>query len=221
MHRAGRVHNNADLMSRRPCHNNQCKYCDRYERKYSPELLADLDKIAGKVSAVQKLAMGEGNIVDETGVILPCPGSDHHAVVCPNDGDDHDVTLPNDGTEMKHVESVLKAEQDGVPEFSGPSIIDDNLLGRNDPSTMSLEPGLTEVLSQEKSRSLSQEGVHHSMHAMSHSVWNGVGTHEIINGCHSCCCCIRTASYGEDWMDHVKGMSLFGCLFQTGENLAR
>ena len=219
VHRAGRVHNNADSMSRRPCHNNQCKYCDRYERKYSPELSADLDKTAGKVSAVQKLAVGEGNIVDETGVILPCSGSDHHAVVCPNDGDDHDVTLPNDGTEMKHVESVLKAEQDGDPEFSGPSIIDDNFLGRTDPSTMSLEPGLTEVLSPEMSRSLSQEGVHHSMHAMSHSVWNGVGTHEITNGCHSCCCCIRTANYGEDWMDHVEDMSLFGCLFETGENL--
>ena len=219
VHRAGRVHNNADSMSRRPCHNNQCKYCDRYERKYSPELLADLDKTAGKVSAVQKLAVGEGNIVDETGVILPCSGGDHHAVVYPNDGDDHDVTLPNDGTEMKHVESVLKAEQDRDPEFSGPSIIDDNFLGRTDLSTMSLEPGLTEVLSPEMSRSLSQEGVHHSMHAMSHSVWNGVGTHEIINGCHSCCCCIRTASYGEDWMDHVEDMSLFGCLFETGENL--
>ena len=30
VHRAGRVHNNADSLSRRPCHNNQCKYCDRY-----------------------------------------------------------------------------------------------------------------------------------------------------------------------------------------------
>ena len=219
VHRAGRVHNNADSMSRRPCHNNQCKYCDRYERKYSPELLADLDKTAGKVSAVQKLAVGEGNIVDETGVILPCSGGYHHAVVYPNDGDDHDVTLPNDGTEMKHVESVLKAEQDGDPEFSGPSIIDDNFLGRTDLSTMSLEPGLTEVLSPGMSRSLSQEGVHHSMHAMSHSVWNGVGTHEIINGCYSCCCCIRSASYRDYWMDHVEDMSLFGCLFETGENL--
>ena len=206
-------------MSRRPCHNNQCKYCDRYERKYSPELLADLDKTAGKMSAVQKLAVVKGNIVDETGVILPCFGSDHHAVVCPNDGDDHDVTLPNDGTEVKHVESVLKAEQEGDPEFSGPSIIDDNVLGRTDHSTMSLEPGLTEVLSPEMSRSLSQEGVHHSMHAMPHSVWNGVGTHEIIDGCHSCCCCLRATCYRYDWTDHDEDMSLFGCLFETGENL--
>ena len=61
------------------------------------------------MSAVKKFAMGEGNIVDETGVILSCFGSDHHAVVCPNDGDDHDVTLPNDSTDLKHVESFLKA----------------------------------------------------------------------------------------------------------------
>ena len=90
------------------------------------------------MSAVKKFAMGEGNIVDETGVILPCFGSDHHAVVCPNDGDDHDVTLPNDSTDLKHVESFLKAGQEGDPDFSGPSIIDDNFLGRTDHSTMSL-----------------------------------------------------------------------------------
>ena len=117
------------------------------------------------------------------------------------------------------MKSVLKAEQDGDPEFSGPSIIDDNVLGRTDHSTMSLEPGLTEVLSPEMSRSLSQGGVHHSMHAMPHSVSNGVGTNEIIGGCHSCCCCLNTTCYRENWMDHVEDMSLFGCLFETGENL--
>ena len=69
------------------------------------------------------------------------------------------------------------------------------------------------------SHSLSQEVFHHSMHVMPNSVWNRVRTHGIINGCHSWCCCIRTACYREDWMDHVEDMSLFGCLFETGKNL--
>ena len=29
VHRAGRVHNNAHSKSRRPCHDKQCRYCDR------------------------------------------------------------------------------------------------------------------------------------------------------------------------------------------------
>ncbi|MCG8045657.1 MAG: reverse transcriptase domain-containing protein, partial [Candidatus Thiodiazotropha endolucinida] len=36
VHRAGRVHNNADALSRRPCYDNSCKFCDRYEKRYSP-----------------------------------------------------------------------------------------------------------------------------------------------------------------------------------------
>ena len=48
VHRAGRVHNDADSMSRRPCHNIDCKYCDRYEQRYSPEKIAKLNKNAGK-----------------------------------------------------------------------------------------------------------------------------------------------------------------------------
>ena len=200
VHRAGRVHNNADSLSRRPCYNHQCKYCDRFERKYPPENLADVDKTAGKLSAVKKLAVGEGNIVGESEVTLPCVGSDHHVVVCPNDGEDHGDTLPKNGTIIKHEESVFNAEQN---EFSGPKIVDDNSSGRTDHSTNSLEPGLTEVLSLEKARILSQDRVYPSMHAMSNSGWNGAGTHE-ISSCHSCCCCLRTAYYSEDWMDNLE-----------------
>ena len=41
VHRAGRVHNNADSMTRRPCHNDKSKYCDRYEQRYSPEMIPE------------------------------------------------------------------------------------------------------------------------------------------------------------------------------------
>ena len=49
VHRAGRVHNDADSMSRRPCHNSHCKYCDRYEQRYPPEKIADLNKNKSEV----------------------------------------------------------------------------------------------------------------------------------------------------------------------------
>ena len=52
IHRAGRVHNNADSMSRRPCYNDQCRYCDNYEQRYSPEKIADLN--AGLDDVAQK-----------------------------------------------------------------------------------------------------------------------------------------------------------------------
>ena len=42
VHRAGRVHKNADSLSHRPCYSNDCKHCDRYKRrlflKVSPEI---------------------------------------------------------------------------------------------------------------------------------------------------------------------------------------
>ena len=40
-HRAGRLHLNADTMSRRPCYADNCQYCARYEVKYLPNLTTD------------------------------------------------------------------------------------------------------------------------------------------------------------------------------------
>ncbi|CAC5421299.1 unnamed protein product [Mytilus coruscus] len=36
-HRAGRSHANADAMSRRPCHDENCSHCNRAEEKFQPE----------------------------------------------------------------------------------------------------------------------------------------------------------------------------------------
>ena len=223
VHRAGRVHNNADSMSRRPCHNDQCKYCDRYERRYSPYILADLNKPARKLRAVKKLAVSEGNAVGETGVTLPCVGGDCHAVVYPNDGNDHGVTLSNDGTIRKHMESVSLAEQDEDPVLNGPSILDDNLVnGGTDQSTSCLEPRSVEVSSLETSYGMSKVGDPRCMGTADDSVHSGVDaeSYEVIESCQLCCCCCcccgRTACYDEDWMDQVEDSSLFGCLFENG-----
>ena len=70
VHRAGRVHNNADSMSRTPCHNDKCKYCDRYEEKYSPA--ADFTKNKGDISAEKSVALVEANVGYDKVVSLPC-----------------------------------------------------------------------------------------------------------------------------------------------------
>ena len=60
VHRAGRVHNNANSMARRSCHNSHCKNYDHYEQRYPPEKIADLNKNAGEVEAVKGIASKDG-----------------------------------------------------------------------------------------------------------------------------------------------------------------
>ena len=40
-YRAGRVHNNADAMSRLPCYDTNCQYCSRYENRYGSDPLVE------------------------------------------------------------------------------------------------------------------------------------------------------------------------------------
>ena len=40
-HRAGRLHSNCDALSRRPCYDLRCKYCDRVESKFFPVLVEE------------------------------------------------------------------------------------------------------------------------------------------------------------------------------------
>ena len=69
-------------------------------------------------------------------VSLPCIGSDHHDVVCPNDGDNHGVTLPNDGTILKHKQGVYSENQNKDPELIGPSITDEDYHGSDAHTTI-------------------------------------------------------------------------------------
>ena len=80
IHRTGRVHSNADSMSRRSCHSDHCKYCDRYQRRYSPDTIADLTKIAGESGAVKRIASKEGETGDGREVTLPYIGSGNDVV---------------------------------------------------------------------------------------------------------------------------------------------
>ena len=77
VHRAGRAHNNADSLSRRPCHNDHCKFYDRYKKRYSSETLAETNKYANETGAVKTTDFGSENkltlpILGSVCVTLPC-----------------------------------------------------------------------------------------------------------------------------------------------------
>ena len=146
IHRAGRVHNNADSMSRIPCYNDQCRYCDNYEQRYSPEKIADLN--AGLDDVAQKAVTNLENVGGDKIVTLPCIGGDTHDYVNHN-RDIHEVTLPNDGTILKHINSVPYVNQDMDPRYNGPSLTDDNYSDRSAQTITDFRPGVAEVLSLE------------------------------------------------------------------------
>ena len=66
--------------SRRPYHNDHCKYCDRYDRRYSPDTIADLNKIEGEIGFVKRIASKEGKIWGDKEVTLPYIGSGNDVV---------------------------------------------------------------------------------------------------------------------------------------------
>ena len=143
IHRAGRVHNNADSMSRRPCYNDQCRYCDSYEQRYFPEKIADLN--AGLDDVAQKAVTNLKNVGGDTIVTLSCIGGDTRDYVNHN-RDIHEVTLPNDGTIPKHINSVSSVDQDMDPRYNGTNLTDDNYSGRSVHIIADFRLGVAEVL---------------------------------------------------------------------------
>ena len=117
------MHKNANSMPRRSCHSDHCKYCDRYERRYSPDTIADLTKIAYESGAVRRITSKKGETGGDREVTLPYIGNGND-VVTPNEWGDCCFTLPCDGTIQKHV-GVSYVDQDKDPEYNGPYITDD------------------------------------------------------------------------------------------------
>ena len=58
-HRAGRVHNNADALSRRPCLTSECSYCERAENRYEQNV-----NLFGE-SLVNSIHISEGESMNE------------------------------------------------------------------------------------------------------------------------------------------------------------
>ena len=140
LHRAGRIHNNADSMSRRPCLENHCKYCDRYEQRYSAATKTDLKKYKEETGAV--------TVISGNRVTLPSNRSDSE-VTLPCLRSVSEDTLPSDDTVQEHIYSVSYDCQGKDPEHAGPIITGDNFSGRRALTTTCLGPRVAEVLSSE------------------------------------------------------------------------
>ena len=245
VHRAGRVHNNADSLSRRPCHNDHCKFCDRYEKRYSSETLAETNKYANETGAVKTIDFGSENkltlpiLGSNKQVTQPCIESDKFTLLCT--GGEHKFTLPSIGGEHGFTESDHGITLSDVGNFQdhkpcdsyycqektaahiGPISTDDS--GSIALTTTSLGHGVAEVLSKEMPPGTTQIGVPHFRHTTPNSVCDGVDAeaHKIVNGRHVHCCCCRSicemsAKNTGDWWDHLEDGTLFGCLFEAGEN---
>ena len=212
VHRAGRVHNNADALSRRPCYDNQCRHCDRYEQRYSPEKNADLN--AGWNDVEQKAVTTEK--VRGDNIALLCIRGDTRDIH-PDVNDLKDTSF--DGTIQKHIVSANNVPDEN-PGYMARPFTDDNSSGRNVHTTTDFGPRAAEVSSEKESHGISCHGVPHSAHASTRSVCVGAEARLTKFFCRSvhCCCCINAAYYEmEDWIDRLEDDSLFGCLFETGE----
>ena len=245
VHRAGRVHNNADSLSRRPCHNDHCKFCDRYEKRYPSETLAETNKYANETGAVKTIDFGSENkltlpiLGSNKQVTQPCIESDKFTLLCtggehkftlPSIGGEHGFTESDHGITLSHVGNFQDHKpcdsyycQEKTPAHIGPISTDDS--GSIALTTTSLGHGVAEVLSKEMPPGTTQIGVPHFRHTTPNSVCDGVDAeaHKIVNGRHVHCCCCRSicemsAKNTGDWWDHLEDGTLFGCLFEAGEN---
>ena len=62
-HRAGRVHNNADALSRRPCSSDLCTYCERVEKKYEyKDVKSREDPVQKEVCNLSDNVTGASNV---------------------------------------------------------------------------------------------------------------------------------------------------------------
>ena len=54
IHRQGKIHSNRDSVSRRPCYDNNCQHCTRYEFRYSDEVVGTSKFVAQKPAGQKK-----------------------------------------------------------------------------------------------------------------------------------------------------------------------
>ena len=209
IHLLSNIHNNADALSRSPCKDDHCSYCDRYENRYSSETLAEINT-SGAVKAIAFIKEKSESDKQITHYVI---GGDHE-ITLPSNGGDQEITLSDVGSFKEHKESATSLSQKKNSEHEGSfSCTGDS--GSVALTATSLGPGVAEVLSSEMSHGMTQIGVPHFTLAMLNSVCDGVDaeTHKIIC-CHQVhCCCCKIAANSEDCWDLFEDKTLFGCLF--------
>jgi hypothetical protein len=69
VHRPGRVHDNADALSRRPCYGNLCKYCERVENRF---ISVNVAKTVSETVDIQKeneIKVGHDNLTSNSSLV--------------------------------------------------------------------------------------------------------------------------------------------------------
>ena len=227
-YRAGRVHSNADAMSRRPCYEDNCQYCERYEAKYCPNLTnssSDQTTKTKRDESVRKMDVTEHECSNDG---APC----RHQ--CQNDICTQTKVMTDDNTEVEcltcrrygtTIDGVSKGTQnddariyiskDNDPfAYVGPLLYDDTSSGREASTTSSLGHRVSSGVSDEITpREVTARAPSPIRNACNDTV--DERTHEI----HYVSCvrpeiqCCRVAHYDDDWLDSFEDEPLFGCLF--------
>ncbi|MCG8079018.1 MAG: reverse transcriptase, partial [Candidatus Thiodiazotropha taylori] len=196
--RPGRLHSNSDALSRRPCYDNNCQYCARYESRYGNALTVEQKPTTEKATAVKEIVL-EDVLIDSS----------------------VSTVRIDDCEDKQHRDSaVLNVKQDNDPEtYTGPIIADKNNCSSNASATTSLGQRVTSVLSQETTpRDVTVRGPSPVEYGRTNAV--DVGTHKIMN---SYCqpynyCCHVADKCDDDWLDFFVDGSLSDCLFGKLEN---
>ncbi|MCG8047960.1 MAG: reverse transcriptase domain-containing protein, partial [Candidatus Thiodiazotropha endolucinida] len=223
VHRSATAHKNADALSRRPCYDNNCQYCARYESRYGSENVeaahsqreTTTNRICDSKVMCDSIVKNENNPSAD----LQTRIEDQTAVKC--------VVLASSQFEPC-TERVLETgkpfesapfcmKQDCDPDnYSGPRDIDTMLYGGSD-YTPSYQLGVTSVVSEETTlRDVTGCGPSPIVSCLRTNVVDEK-THQVIDKftycCPNVCSCQVAVRETEDWLDLFEGESMLGFLF--------
>ncbi|MCG8077014.1 MAG: hypothetical protein JAY75_12315, partial [Candidatus Thiodiazotropha taylori] len=216
--RAGRIHMNADALSRRPCHSNNCKYCERYEKLHLPEppLITNSDyQTVAKTVGVSTDTISDKKVYCKHN----CNPCTTNTVTVGDLAVNGTLTSKKAGPLYENVSMETRVDEsqdqyictDNDPSV-GPLITDDILTGT--------EACPTSLSSQRVSSGVSNEitprdvtGRDPSPIAVSHDMVDERTHGNPYLNCRPCVCCCKMVQYEYDWLDHFEEEPLFGCLF--------
>ena len=226
-YRQGRLHNNADALSRRPCYSDNCIYCTRYEKNYLPgeqsgtteqETVAKMpcqqvgvhrENSCSDVGAPQEHHMYIGSVEQEF-------KTDARDIVDSLVAKKVDTAIENVSRETTSIDDASICDnQDKDPAIcNGPILFDDIVAGREACSTSASGRG---VLSDKMTPLLPSGSAHHSLADKIHyfTVNKEISTSEkpdiYCSRPYTCCC--QVAQQSGDWLEQFDEEPLFEHLF--------
>ena len=227
-HRAGRLHLNADTMSRRPCYADNCQYCARYEVKYLPNLTTDFSSERNIHCTGTQFSNATGKVNSENGALSTLQYENISHIQPKVIGDStakESLMCERVRTAANNVSYEAKLcddasvcfRQDNDPaNYIGPLVNDDMLAGRKACTTSSFGQRVTSGVSDEITpRDVTDRAPSPVGNACNDMV--DEKTHKIdFDYCRPYTCCCQMA-HCDDWLDCFEDEPLFGCLFGNEE----